>query len=301
MIIFFCAGIFSEMADAKPNIDDPRLDSSTDGEEDGPDARQRRRERREAKKNLVVDEAVLDESEEEEEEEEVLGETPMEQGTVENNAAPQQGTGDVAAEPPAPDPTPAAVEEAPPAASQAVTDPAPDAAASGSGTPHSGITIEKKIETEKNNALLKKPIETVILNFNTEANQSGADVQLSPKPANRSGAVGGGKPNPSGGNSLTGQSDAVNNSYRAVSALKKSSLTNPSIMNGGRVERETGNIGSFVVAGDGRSGICHFRSIIEKKQNVSTSFDPKDLMCSACPGRAAHPVGGGAGSGSVSF
>ncbi len=105
---------------------------------------------------------------------------------------------DVAAEPPAPDPTPAAAEEAPPAASQAVSDPAPapDAAASGSGTPNSGIPIENKIQTEKNNALLKKPIETVILNFNTEANQSGADVQLSPKPANHSGAVGGGKAKP---------------------------------------------------------------------------------------------------------
>jgi hypothetical protein len=98
----------------------------------------------------------------------------------------------VTAESPVPDPTPATAEEAPPAASQAVTGPAPDTAVSDSGASHSGITIEKKIETEKINALLKKPIETVNLNFNTEANQSGADVQLSPKAANHSGAAGGG-------------------------------------------------------------------------------------------------------------
>jgi hypothetical protein len=193
---FFCAGISSEMADANPNIEDPRLDSSTDGEEDGPDARQRRRERREAKKNLIVDEAVLDESEEEEEEEEEVAATPMEQGTGENNAPPQQSTSAATAEPLVPDPTPATAEEAPPAAGQAVTGPAPDTAVSDSGASHSGITGEKKIEIEKNNALLKKPIETVILNFSTEANQSGADVQLSTKAVNHSGAAGGGEAKP---------------------------------------------------------------------------------------------------------
>jgi hypothetical protein len=72
------------------------------------------------------------------------------------------------------------------------TGPAPDAAVSDSGASHSGTIGEKKTEIEKNNALLKKPIETVILNFSTEANQSGADVQLSPKAANHSGAAGGG-------------------------------------------------------------------------------------------------------------
>ena len=67
MTIFFCAGMSSEMAEPKINVEDPRLDSSTDGDDDGPDARLRRRERREAKKNLVADESVLDESDEESE------------------------------------------------------------------------------------------------------------------------------------------------------------------------------------------------------------------------------------------
>jgi hypothetical protein len=35
-----------------------------------------------------------------------------------------------------------------------------------------------------------------MLNINTEANQSGADVQLSPNPANRIGAEGGGGAKP---------------------------------------------------------------------------------------------------------
>jgi hypothetical protein len=96
------------------------------------------------------------------------------------------------AQPPVPDPVPAPAEGVQPAASQAVTGPAPDVAASGSGASNSGTTSEKKTDVEKNNALLKKPIETVILNFSTEANQSGADVQLSPKAANHSGAAGGG-------------------------------------------------------------------------------------------------------------
>jgi hypothetical protein len=65
MTIFFRQGMSSEMAGTKVNVADPQLDSSTDGEDDGPDARLRQRERREAMKNLVEDESVLDESDEE--------------------------------------------------------------------------------------------------------------------------------------------------------------------------------------------------------------------------------------------
>jgi hypothetical protein len=76
----------SEMAEPKINVEDPRLDSSTDGDEDGPDARQQRRERREAKKSLVADESVLDESDEESEA------SHMEQEEI--DAAPPAPTGD---------------------------------------------------------------------------------------------------------------------------------------------------------------------------------------------------------------
>ncbi len=66
-------------------------------------------------------------------------------------------------------------------------------------------------------------------------------------------------------------------------------------MQGGRVEREANQIGSFAVKGDGRAALCHFRSVIEKKQNISTSFNPKTLSCGACPARGEHPVGGEGG------
>jgi hypothetical protein len=57
----------------------------------------------------------------------------------------------------------------------------------------SGISIGD-LTPDKIKALFsKKPIETIMLNINTEANQSGAEVQLSPNPANRSGAGGGGE------------------------------------------------------------------------------------------------------------
>jgi hypothetical protein len=59
--------------------------------------------------------------------------------------------------------------------------------------PDSGISIGD-LTPDKIKALFsKKPIETIMLNINTEANQSGAEVQLSPNPANRSGAGGGGE------------------------------------------------------------------------------------------------------------
>jgi hypothetical protein len=129
------------------------------------------------------------------------------------------------------------------------------------------------IVTNSQKIVMKLPIEIVTFNIGTEANQYGAEVQLRANSANPSGADGG-APNPSGGVSLTGQSEALNNTYRAISALKKSNMNNLSIMNGGRAGREDGKIGSFCVAGDGWASICHFRSVIEKKQNISTSFDP---------------------------
>jgi hypothetical protein len=188
MIIFFCAGIFSEMADAKPQAEDPRLDSSTDEEEDGPDARLRRRERREAKKNVVADESVLDETEDEED----GGGTPMEQGSGENYTPAPQGDSMATDQQPEPVTAPAAPETMPAPVNPVNAAAVPDATAGGSATQSSGTNSEKKTEIEKNNALLKKPIETLMFNISTEANQSGANVQLSPKTANRTGAVGGG-------------------------------------------------------------------------------------------------------------
>ena len=203
MTIFFCAGMSSEMAEPKINVEDPRLDSSTDGDDDGPDARQRRRERREAKKNLVADESVLDESDEEseasqmeQEESDAVPPVPPPVLTSGDLTAPPllQETETTAATAAA---TAAAAKEGAaaqtPAQLPAATMKAAETEQARNSVPDSGISIGD-LTPDKIKALFsKKPIETIMLNINTEANQSGADVQLSPNPANRSGAGGGGE------------------------------------------------------------------------------------------------------------
>jgi hypothetical protein len=92
---------------------------------------------------------------------------------------------------------------------------------------------------------------------------------------------------------LAGQTDSVISSYNAVAALRKVERVNPSLSGGGRPKIETSQIGSFKTNGDGRLGVSHFLTIVEKKQNISFSFDPKTLICSSCSGRGGHPVGGG--------
>jgi hypothetical protein len=258
------------MAGALSDTTEMRLDTSTDGEEDSPDARQRRRERREVKKLMVESKNLLD----------------VEEDDAGDNQSPV-----IISE--------VSESRPPPPPAQAAEAGGPDATASGSGgeetpapTPGTSQNFNAEIVVPK--IVLKPPIEISKFNIGTEANHNGAEVQLRASSANPSGADGG-VPNLSGGASLTGQSEAVNNTYRAISALKKSNMTNPSIMNGGRAEREEGKAGSFCVPGDGRASICHFRSVIEKKQFISTSFDPKNLLCSSCPDRGAHPVFGGEG------
>jgi len=92
---------------------------------------------------------------------------------------------------------------------------------------------------------------------------------------------------------LAGQTDSVISSYNAVSALRKVDRVNPSLSGVGRAKVESSQIGSFKTTGDGRLAVSHFMTIVEKKQNISFSFDPKTLICSSCSGRGGHPVGGG--------
>jgi hypothetical protein len=84
---------------------------------------------------------------------------------------------------------------------------------------------------------------------------------------------------------LVGQTDSIIGSYNAVAALRKVDRTNPSLSEGGRQKPESSQIGSFKTKGDGRLAICHFMTLVEKKQNISFSFDPKTLICSSCSGR----------------
>ena len=100
---------------------------------------------------------------------------------------------------------------------------------------------------------------------------------------------------------LAGQTDSVISSYNAVAALRKVERVNPSLSGGGRPKIETSQIGSFKTNGDGRLGVSHFLTIVEKKQNISFSFDPKTLICSSCSGRGGSPGGGRGGGDKASF
>jgi hypothetical protein len=100
---------------------------------------------------------------------------------------------------------------------------------------------------------------------------------------------------------LAGQTDSVISSYNAVAALRKVDRVNPSLSGGGRPKVESSQIGSFKTIGDGRLAVSHFMTIVEKKQNISFSFDPKTLICSSCSGRGGAPCGGRGGGSKAGF
>jgi hypothetical protein len=102
---------------------------------------------------------------------------------------------------------------------------------------------------------------------------------------------------PCGEGSLFGQNSSVNGAYKAVFALRQSIRTNPSLDEQGGVKQETVSVGSFANGGDNRSSLCHFRSRVDRKQNLSFSFDPCSLLCSNCPSRGGHAVCGDGGGG----
>jgi hypothetical protein len=56
------------------------------------------------------------------------------------------------------------------------------------------------------------------------------------------------------------------------------------------VRAEKSNLGSFANPGDDRINFCHIRSIVEKKKNISMSFDPATMMCYSCTEKGGHPV-----------
>jgi hypothetical protein len=287
------------MADHNQGAMDPsgeeKLDSSYDADDDGPDARLRRRERREAQKAAAEhqkseedDEALLDASDTDDMDQSEARETS--QGAPAAEAAPADSTPTAPAAPP-----PAEPPTTPPTALPTEPQTAPSTAAASETTPGTDSFTGSSLDPDEIKKRFKKlRIELNFVNCGSSANLHGVEGQLKNNPANQSGA-GKAAPNPSGGADLAGHSESVNSSYRSVSALRKSCLTNPSIMQGGRAERETNQIGSFTVKGDGRAALCHFRSVIEKKQNISTSFNPKTLSCGSCPARGEHPVGGEGG------
>ncbi len=281
---FFCAGKISEMASQQDAMDTDSREAGTTAafvtEDDDPEARLRRRERREALKQAATeeeeDESLLDESDTDEND----GQPGEAAATAEKSQDPREGV-----VPPAPQPVQAAPLLPPPPPAQAADTPTPTEDDNSSGKDNSN---------SKKNPIRQK-VELKFVNCGSKANPSSAGEQLRFNPANFSGA-GQAEPNPRGGSGLLGHSDSASSSYSSVAALKKSSLTNPNIMQGGRAERETCQIGSFDSRGDGRIALCHIRSVIEKKQNITTSFSPKTLMCSACPARGEHPAFGEGGN-----
>jgi hypothetical protein len=79
-----------------------------------------------------------------------------------------------------------------------------------------------------------------------------------------------------------------NGAYSSVNSLRKGMKTNPNLRGGTRVEKAS--VGSFANPGDDRINICHTRFIVEKKQNISLSFDPTSMICYSCHERGGHPV-----------
>jgi hypothetical protein len=142
-------------------------------------------------------------------------------------------------------------------------------------------------------------IDITIVKPTMSANPSGAGISSSRTVNNPCGKTGSFRSNPSGEQKLFGQNDAVNGAYLAVSSLRQSTRTNPSLGvgsgTGGGAVHENLHIGSFANKDDNRSEICHFRTRLDRKQNVCFSFDPKTLECSNCPNRGGSQCGGGGG------
>jgi hypothetical protein len=150
MLIFFCAGRTSDMADHNPGAMDPsgeeKLDTSYDADDDGPDARLRRRERREAQKAAAEqqkseedDEALLDASDTDDMDQ---GEAPQtSHGAPAAETAPADVTPTAPAAPP-----PAEPPTTPPTASPTEPQTAPPTSAASETTPgtdsFTGSTIE---------------------------------------------------------------------------------------------------------------------------------------------------------------
>jgi hypothetical protein len=74
----------------------------------------------------------------------------------------------------------------------------------------------------------------------------------------------------------------------SVNSLRKGMKTNPNLRRGVKVEKAS--VGSFANPGYDRINICHTRYIVEKKQNISLSFDPTSMICYSCVERGGHPV-----------
>jgi hypothetical protein len=92
------------------------------------------------------------------------------------------------------------------------------------------------------------------------------------------------------------QSNLLDSSYNSVHSLRKIEKTNPNCRGGFLTEKI--DLGSFANQGDERIKLCHTRFLVDKKQNISFSFDPETMMCFSCGGvgmLSCSQEGGGGG------
>jgi hypothetical protein len=145
---------------------------------------------------------------------------------------------------------------------------------------------------------LVNSVEIKFVKAQSAANPSGAAGSSMETGQNPSGCPAGTSTNPSGVEGLHGQTDSVSGAYKAVFATRQSCRVNPSLDGEGGVVHEKISIGTFANSNDNRHSLCHYRSLMDRKQNISLSFDPLTMLCNSCPARGgALCWGGGCGGG----
>jgi hypothetical protein len=133
------------------------------------------------------------------------------------------------------------------------------------------------------NIPLVKSVEIKFVKAQSTANPSGAAGCSSETGQNPSGCPAGTSTNPSHVEGLHGQTDIVNGAYKAVFATRQSCRVNPSLDGEGGVVHEKISVGTFANSNDNRPILCHYRSLMDRKQNISLSFDPLTMLCNSCP------------------
>jgi len=264
------------------------MDTSTDDAGANEDAREARRLRREQRKEEEDDPSLLDETDDEEER--GLPTTRAKaQREEETGAAAEADTAGPAMAPPPPPPLPPAWVK--------------PAGTTGMPVSQEQKTKPKKKQPKYVNAVFNK-VETNVVKASPGANPSGAPgSSMDARPNSSSGLASSSANSRSADELLFGQSEKTNGAYKAVFATRQSLRVNPDMDEAGGMYQEKVSIGSFANKGDNRAGICHFRSLMDRKLNMSFSFDPHSMLCSNCPTRGGHPVGegGGGGLGKPSF
>jgi hypothetical protein len=197
---------------------------------------------------------------------------------------------------------------------EAEATPQPPPATEGGSPPGSGhqllpppppmppLPADVKAAFKAKNIPLVKKVEIKFVKAQSAANPSGAAGCSTETGQNPSGCPVGTSANPSGMEGLHGQSDNVNGAYKAVFATRQSCRVNPSLDGEGGLVHEKISVGTFANCNDNRPSLCHYRSLTDRKQNISLSFDPLTMLCNSCPARGGHPVGGeveGVGGGAL--